>query len=183
MKFFTQWKQRQTLFKAVDILISAEAGLWLMNIYVLTLKDVERINPIRLEIALDIWLLAWLELHRRNGLFGNQGTPLSFGLFELLSPVFEPHEDAIQSIVDDLSNTWNEDEGKEETDETVEANYFVSRIDTAIQSAQESLRPLFAELDALADELGLPFRYSANRKKASRYFEKDFHKVVLGWIG
>ena len=105
MKFFTQMKQRRTFFKAVDILISADTGLHKMYIFVLTLNDVKRIHPSRLEAALDIWLLAWLELQRRNLLFANRGTPFSFGLFELLNPIFEPHDDAIQSIVDDLSDT------------------------------------------------------------------------------
>jgi hypothetical protein len=183
MKFFTQMKQRRTFFKAVDILISADAGLHKMYIFVLTLNDVKRIHPSRLEAALDIWLLAWLELQRRNLLFANRGTPFSFGLFELLNPIFEPHDDAIQSIVDDLSDTWNGDEVEGETDETVDAKSFMSRIDTAIQSARESLYPVSKELDTLADELGLPLRYRANRKKASRYFEKGFNEVWAGWIG
>ena len=183
MKLFTEMKRRRTFYKAVDIWISADAGLGLMNIFVLALSDVKRIHPIRLEVALGIWLMAWLELQRRNLLIGNQGSPFSLGLFELLNPIFELHDDAIQSIVDDLSDTWGGDEFEGGTDETVDAKSFISRIDTAIQSARESLYPVLKDLDTLADELGLPLRYRANRKKASRYFEKGFNEVWAGWIG
>ena len=183
MKLFTEMKMRRTFYKAVDIWISADAGLGLMNIFVLALSDVKRIHPIRLEVALGIWLMAWLELQRRNSLIGKQGTHFSLGLFELLNPIFELHDDAIQSIVDDLSDTWSEDEADEETDQTVDAQSFISRINAAIESAKENLYPLQWELDALADGLGLAYNYRASRKKASRYFEKGFNEVWASWLG
>jgi len=177
MKFFTQWQQRRTLFKAADILISADAGLGLMHIFVVAMSDVKRIHPSRLEFALFTWELAWLELSTKRIFLANPRTPFSIALFELVSPVFEPHQDAIQSILDDLTVAMNQYDGTGGVDEPVEANPFISRIDTAIQSAQETLRSLFAELDLFADELGLPLRYRANRKKASRYFEKGFGEI------